>query len=90
MKLRKNYKLYGFLFICFATVAVYQSMPAAKEEVALYEMEKSEKGDFDIPAPAPAPKPKTDPWVWPVRIGGVMTGVKTMLDIVDKLKKRVK
>jgi len=90
MNFRKNYKLYGLLFICFTTIAVYQSMPAAKEDVALYEMEKSDKGDFDVPTPAPVPERKIDPWVWPVRIGGVMTGVKTVLDIVDKLKKKVK
>lgn len=89
MKLKKNYKLYGLLFICFATVAVFQSIPSPKHEAALYQMEKSEPGEKqELPPPPPAPK--TDPWVWPVRIGGVMTGVKTLLDIVDKLKKRPK
>jgi hypothetical protein len=91
MKVTRNYKLYGLLFLCFTTVAIFQtvsftSKEAAKEPIVLYELEKSEDG-FK-PPPTTAPVPKTDPWIWIVRIGGMMTGVKTLLDIIDKLKKK--
>jgi len=93
MKLTRNYKLYGILFVCFATAAVFQSFTLSKQaqapDIALYEMEKDDGGFKSMPPPpAPTPDPKTDPWIWIVRIGGIMTGCKTLLDIVDKLKKK--
>ncbi len=87
----RNYKLWGILFLCFVTVAVFQSLTLSKQEdVVLYHMEKSDPGTRPYIPPPPAAAPKTDPWVWLVRIGGVMTGCKTLLDIIDKLRKRPK
>jgi len=55
-----------------------------------------DRGTSHPPPPPPGrpsaqmttPKEPTDVWGWAVKIGGALTGLKTLLDIVDKLKSK--
>jgi len=40
-------------------------------------------------APITIPKEPVDVWGWIVKIGGALSGLKTLLDIIDKLKSRI-
>ena len=52
-----------------------------------YELEmKRGKGLPPVPS-APAKQP-VDIWDWSIKIGGILTGLKTLLEIIDKLKKK--
>jgi hypothetical protein len=39
-------------------------------------------------APAPIPKKSIDVWDWIIKGGGVLAGLKTLLELIEKFRKR--
>jgi len=116
MKIKKNWKLWGLIFVCFVVVwigrALYLSYYLRVERVkSEYELEvkrglpREDMGErfksksappLSVPsaptvpsAPITTPKEPVDVWGWIVKIGGALSGLKTLLDIIDKLKSRI-
>lgn len=109
MKVKKNWKMWGLIFVCFIIVWIsrtsYLSYRLSVEQAnTKYELElkkglpekdmvegfKSKSPPIHgVPsAPISTPKEPVDVWGWIVKIGGALTGLKTLLDIIDKLKSK--
>lgn len=99
----KNWKLWGLVFLFFVGVWFVQlSAPSLYKAKSREVPEMAE--EYPAPAPdggmekrsefPPPPPPasaipvQTDVWGWVVKGGVVLSGLKTLLDIVDKLKKK--
>ena len=99
MKIKKNYKLWGLVFICFVGVWIwrataYQHKAAPIDTEVIKKFPEVKRGTPQPPplgvpsAPITSPKEPADVWGWIVKIGGALSGLKTLLDIIDKLKSK--
>ena len=102
MKIKKNYKLWGLVFVCFVGVwiwratTVYQHKAAPIDTEVIKKFPEVKRGTPHPPppplgvpsAPITSPKEPVDIWGWIVKIGGALSGLKTLLDIIDKLKSK--
>jgi hypothetical protein len=92
MKIKKNWWLWGIIFICFIVVwasrtsyLTYRlSVERAKSK---YELE-IKKGVPPLGAPVASPKQATDVWGLVIKISTALAALKTLLDIIDKLRSK--
>lgn len=92
----KNYKVWGTVFLFFVLVWIGRtslmtyrlSVERAKAkyelEMRIEQPDKGQKGQWPI---VPEKEP-VDVWGWVVKIGGGLAGLKTLLDIADKFRRR--
>jgi hypothetical protein len=99
----RNYKIWGMVFLFFILIWIgrtsYMSYRLSVERAkAKYELEmrmergaeqpdKGQKGQWPKRPIVPKKEP-IDVWGWIVKIGGALAGLKTLLDIVDKLRRK--
>jgi hypothetical protein len=98
MKLKKNWWLWLLIFICF--VVVWMSRSAMIEyrlhtknlEIEMKHAPAPDISGKSIPAPVPQPvRESVDIWGWIIKGCAGLSGLKTLLDILDRFKsKRVK
>ena len=103
MKIWKSYRIWGVVFLCFVVVWISRtsymgyrlSVERAKSK---YEIEmkmergaeqpdKGQKGQWPK-MPVVPKKESVDVWGWVVKIGGALAGLKTLLEIIDKFRKK--
>jgi len=104
MKVWKNYKIWGVAFLFFVVVWIGRtslisyrlSVEKAKSK---YEMEmrlergaeqpdKGQKGRVMPKVPVIPAKESFDVWGWIVKIGGALTGLKTLLEVIEKFRRK--
>jgi hypothetical protein len=103
MKIWKSYKIWGMVFVCFVLIWMGQTgmktyRISVENAKAKYELEmriergaeqpdKGQKGQWPKRPVVPKKEP-FDVWGWVVKIGGGLTGLKTLLEIIDKFRKK--
>jgi hypothetical protein len=99
----RNYKIWGAVFLFFVLVWIGRTSLmtyrlSGERAKAKYELEmriergaeqpdKGQKGQWPKMPTVPKKEP-VDVWGWVVKIGGGLAGLKTLLDIVDKLRRK--
>jgi len=106
MKIRKNWWLWGIIFVCLLVVWLGRdsylsyrlSVERAKSKYELEIKKELSREDGKLksipptipPAPITIPKQPVDVWGLAVKAGVALSGVKTLLDIIDKFKSKLK
>ena len=101
MKIKKNWILWTFIFVCLVVIWISRdsylsyrlSVERAKSKYEL-EIKKQQKIEERVPRMDGKNKPTAiqptkqpiDVWGWAVKAGVFLSGLKTLLDIIDKFK----
>lgn len=102
MKIWKSYRIWGVAFLFFVLVwvgrvSILDYRISVERAKARYEMEMKiergatqkdeEKQKWYIPPPLPK-APPVDWWGWVVKFLAALTGLKTILEIIDKFRRK--
>lgn len=86
----RNWKLWGAIFVILLGVWFWQATSTTTKERAVFK-KYPPMADLPLglphPPPPPAPKEPVDVWGWVVKGGAALTGIKTLLDIIDKFRR---
>jgi hypothetical protein len=86
MRTRNNWKLWGIVFLAFLLIFVAQALNITSHKKAFPPMADIPLGGPAwIPPPTPA-KEAIDYWGFIVKGGVVLSGLKTLLDLIDKFR----